>query len=211
MADVTADASLRPARSRRQVPSSKLVDRSPDTRKQHGFDCSDPWRPVPFQAGCASTTMEVDPQQQSATEALNALEHSFLGQCGCVAWPGGFNPLGRPNCRLPGSEFEITELHGFDPYLSPERVAVHSSATQRPRLAHSLRGPHRVRDFIFRVRAEGDGHLHASGQHISGPEEGPKPILAPQSREMRAFTSRSGGSGLLDPSSAPPVQRLGWR
>ena len=57
-------------------PTSKLVDRSPDTRKQHGFDFSDTWRRVPFQAGCASTTMEVDPQQQSATEALNALEHS---------------------------------------------------------------------------------------------------------------------------------------
>jgi hypothetical protein len=56
-----------------------------------------------------------------------------------------------------------------------------------------------------------DGHRNASGQHISGPEEGPKPILAPQSREMSAFTSHSGGSGLLDPSSAPPVQRLGWR
>jgi hypothetical protein len=132
--DVTADASLPPARSRGQFPSRKLVDRSPDTRKQHGFDCSDTWRRVPFQAGCASTTMELDPQQQSAAKALNALEHSFRGQCGCVAWPGGFNPLGRPNCRLPGSEFEITELHSFDPYLSPERVAGLASAARSRRV-----------------------------------------------------------------------------
>jgi len=101
--DATADASLPPARSRGQFPSSKLVDGSPDTRKEHGLDFSDPWRPVPFQAGCASMTMELDPQQQSAAEALNALEHPLPSQCGCVAWPGGFNPLGRPNCRLPGS------------------------------------------------------------------------------------------------------------
>lgn len=101
--DVTADASLPPARSRGQFPSRKLVDGSSDTRKEHGLNFSDPGRPVPFQAGCASTTMELDPQQQSAAEALNALEHPLASQCGCFAWPGGFNPLGRPNCRNPGS------------------------------------------------------------------------------------------------------------
>ncbi len=108
-----------------QLTISEGADLSPDTRKQHGLDFPHGWRRVPLQAGRAPTTVDGDLQQQPVAQALNTLQHSLLGRCGCLVWPAGLNPPGRPPRRLAGSEFEIAELQ-------------RRTACQRPRLWMSL-------------------------------------------------------------------------
>ncbi len=118
-----------------QLTISEGADLSPDTRKQQGLDFPHGWRRVPLQAGRAPTTVDGDLQQQPVAQALNTLQHFLLGRCGCLVWPAGLNPPGRPPRRFPDRSLRSRSFMAA-PFMacSPSAVpAAHRAEVPAPR------------------------------------------------------------------------------